>query len=295
MFLNHLCGSTLDSLQGFHACLVMRTPELGPELRPELQVFISRAEQRAVTISGFLMFHLIQSWMLLIFFDTRAHRWLMVNFSTRITRSHLSSCFLVSWPIASTACSYSSLYVGLGISICWTSWSSFWPTPSAWWDPFEQQHNCSFHCLKSCWGCTPPSRLFMRIINKSRPSIKSCGTLLVTGLHLVFEMLLTTSTVSQFGSFAIHLPICLYNPHFLRFSEKMVMKGNIKSFAKFRIKLFHFSPFINQSPHCKRLSRWVKDNFTFIYPCLLLLCPFLVSRIIFSITFLKINVRLAGH
>lgn len=114
----------------------------------------------------------------------------------------------------------------------------------------------------------PPSRLFMRIINKSRPSTKSCGTLLVTGLHLVFEMLLTTSTVSQFGSFAIHLPICLYNPHFLRFSEKMVMKGNIKSFAKVRIKLFHFSPFINQSPRCRRLSSELRTiSPSYIHSC----------------------------
>lgn len=253
--LNLLCGSTLDSLQGVHVCLVMRSPEPGPEV----QVCISRAEQRAMIISlGLLaMFLLMQPQMLLIFLDTRAHWWLMVNLlSTRIARPHLSSCFLVSWPTASTVCSYSSSRVGLGIPACWISWSSFCPTPSAWWDPFEWWHNCSSLLPENLLRVLsiPQFRLFMKTLNKSSPSIKSCGTLLVTGFHLAFEVVLTTFTVWQFGSFAIHLTICFSSPHFLRFSEKIVMKVNIKSFAKVKIKLIHFSAFIYQSPYCRRLS-----------------------------------------
>lgn len=180
--LNHLCWSTLASLQGVHLHLLMRSPKLCPEL----QECINRAEQRAMTISLNLLavFLLMQSQMLLIFFDTRACWWLMVSLlSARIARPHPSSCFLISWPTASSVGSYSSLCVGLGISICWTSWSSFWSTPSAWWDLFEQWYNHSFSLPENLLRVhsIPPSRLFMKVLNKSSPSTKSCGTLLEIG------------------------------------------------------------------------------------------------------------------
>ena len=76
--LNHLFGPALDWLQYVYSSLILRSPDLDPEL----QVCLTSAEQRGRIISfkWLATSLLVQPRLLLSFFLARAHCWLMVNF-----------------------------------------------------------------------------------------------------------------------------------------------------------------------------------------------------------------------
>lgn len=111
---------------------------------------LSSAEQRGRILSLDLLAtsFLIQPELLLAFFASRAHCWLMTH-SELAVHHHLIPCPLRFFPASQVIVFtgtwvYSSPHMGLGIPLCWTSRHSCWPISPVCWGTSEWWHQYLF-------------------------------------------------------------------------------------------------------------------------------------------------------
>lgn len=116
-------------------------------LDPASQIFLSSAKQSGRITSHYLLatLCLVQPRMLLTFFATVVHCWIMDNLgSTKMPRyfiENLLSRQSVQLPLCTGTENYSSPGVGLFLPLCWTLWDFCWPISSTCQGLSERQNN----------------------------------------------------------------------------------------------------------------------------------------------------------
>lgn len=136
-------------------------------------------------------------------FAMRVHCWLMVNLFSRPPWGFLcTTAFQLVGPQPMLVHGVTPLPdAGLRTYPFWTPQDSWQPIAPAWWGPFELQHKHWLHRSFTPSFVSPAnllrvhfissSKSLMKMLNSTGPSIQLCGVPLVTGLQLVFIMLVT--------------------------------------------------------------------------------------------------------